>query len=176
MGFHDSNGNYHAFRGSLLFSLNDFRLATTGDVPNTAANGGILSADTAPTLTGASTGYGQRITWAASGVVQILAQKSLPEDFDGRDDVLVELWVSSGGTTDLASIGVLTSWDGGSTVTDAATDPAASTTVHKITARIAAADIPDTATSLSIALVPVAHGTDTMLLDNVRVTFVERIN
>src|SRR4051812_37744030 len=134
MTFQDSTGNSHAYRDPLLLSLNDFREATTGDVGNVVANGGLLASDTTPTLTGASTGISQRITWAAANVDQILTQKSLPENFDGRDDVLVELWVSSGGTTDLSSFSVLTSWDGGATVTDTATDTAASATVHKITA------------------------------------------
>lgn len=176
MGFTDSQGNYHAFRRTIAVSLNDFREATTGDVGAIAANGGILASDTTPTLTGASTGISQRITWAATNVDQILCQFCLPEDFDGKEDVLVNLRVSSGGTTDLSSFSVLTSWDGGATVTDTATDPAASVTVHTITARIAAADIPDNAFSFSMALVPAAHGTDTMLLDAVSVTFVAKNN
>lgn len=175
MGFHDSQGNYHEHRRSLNISLNDFREATTGDVGNIVANGGILASDTTPTLSGVSTGITQRLTWAASNVDQILCQFALPEDFDGRDDVLVELWVSSGGTTDLSSFGVATAWDGGASISDTATDPAASVTVHKITARIAAADIPDSPSFFSMTLTPAAHGTDTMLLDAVRMTYVARV-
>lgn len=174
MGFHDSQGHFHAFRSVIPISLNDFRLATTGDVGNTVANGGLLSSDTAPTLSGAGSTYGQRITWAASGVVEILTQRALPADFDGKEDVLIELDVSSGGTTNLASFSVLSSWDGGATVTDTATDPAASVTVHTVTARIAASDIPDAPARLSFALVPAAHGTDTMLLDAVRISYVAK--
>jgi hypothetical protein len=174
MGFHDSQGHYHAFRSVLDLSLNSFRLATTGDVGDTTANGGLLSSNTAPTISGASTGYTQRITWIADGVVQILTQCALPADFDGKEDVLIELDVSSGGTTNLASFSVLSSWDGGATVTDTATDPAASTTVHTISARIAASDIPDAPARLSFALVPAAHSTDTMLLDAVRVSYVAK--
>lgn len=174
MGFTDSQGNFHAFRKAIAVSLNDFREATTGDVANIAGNGGLLASDTTPTLTGASTGITQRITWAASNVDQILCQFALPEDFDGREDVLVELWVSSGGTTDLSSFGVATAWDGGTSVSDTATDTAASATVHKITARIAAADIPDSPSYFSMTLIPAAHTTDTMLLDAVRMTFVGR--
>jgi hypothetical protein len=176
MGFHDSLGGYHAFRKAIAISLNDFREATTGDVGAIAANGGILASDTTPTLTGVSTGITQRLTWAASNVDQILCQFSVPEDFDGREDVLVELWVSSGGTTDLSSFGVATAWDGGASVSDTATDTAASVTVHKITARIAAADIPDSPSFFSMTLIPAAHTTDTMLLDAVRMTYVARNN
>lgn len=176
MGFSDNNGNYHAFRQAISISLNVFREATTGDVGNIVANGGILASDTTPTLSGASTGITQRLTWAAANVDQIVCQMSLPEDFDGRDDVLVELWVSSGGTADLSTFGVATAWDGGASVSDTATDSAASVTVHKITARIAAADIPDSPSFFSMTLIPAAHGTDTMLLDAVRMTYVSRNN
>jgi len=174
MGFHDSQGHFHAFRSFFAISLNDFREATTGDVGAIAANGGILASDTTPTLTGVSTGITQRLTWAASNVDQILCQFSLPDNFDGKEDVLVEVDVSSGGTSDLSSFGVATAWDGGTSISDTATDPAASTTVHTITARIAAADIPDTARRVSMTLIPVAHATDTINVDAVRFSYVAK--
>lgn len=177
MGYHDSNGAYHAFRQTLPLSLYDFRIATAGDVGNIVANGGLLASDTAPTLSGVASTFAQRITWVASSSIAIAAQITLPEDFDGKEDVLVDLWVASGGTTNLASFTVTTNWNSAAAdITDTATDPAASTTIHQITARIAAADIPDGARYVSIALTPAAHTTDTMLLDNVAVSFVPRIN
>ena len=175
MGYHDSQGGYHAFRRTLPLSLNDFRIATAGDVGNIAANGGLFGSDSAPTLSGAASTFSQRLTWVASSSIAIAAQIALPEDFDGREDVLVDLWVASGGTTNLASFTVTTNWNSAAAdITDTATDPAASTTIHQITARIAAADIPDNARYVSIALTPAAHTTDTMLLDNVAVSFVAR--
>jgi hypothetical protein len=47
MGFHDSQGHFHAFRSVIPVSLNEFRLASAGDVGNTVANGGVLSTITA---------------------------------------------------------------------------------------------------------------------------------
>jgi FlaG/FlaF family flagellin (archaellin) len=170
----DNNGFSHTFRGCIPLPLVVAREATTGDVGAIAANGGLLASDTTPVLSGTGSTVSQQALWAASNVDQILWDLALPEDFDGRDDVLVEFMVASGGTTDLASFSVLTSWDGGANVTDTATDPAASTTFHKVTARISAADIPDQAMNLSIALVPAAHGTDTVAIRAPRILYTER--
>lgn len=174
MGYHDNQRVYHAFRETIPLSLVTAREATTGDVGAIAANGGLLASDTTPALSGTGSTVSQQILWAASNVDQILWDQPLPEDFDGRDDVLVDLLVASGGTSDLASFSVLTSWDGAANVTDTATDPAASTTYHWITATISAADIPDTAGTVSIALVPAAHGTDTVAIKAVRIRHTQR--
>lgn len=174
MGFTDSQGNYHAFRDCIPLALITAREATAGDVGAIAANGGILASDTTPVLSGTGTTVSQQALWAASNVDQILWDVPLPEDFDGKEDVLVELWVASGGTSDLASFAVSTSWDGGAAVADTATDPAASVTVHKITARIAAADIPDSPSFMSIGLTPAAHGTDTVILKAARLSYVAK--
>lgn len=172
----DAQGNYHAFHATIPLSLVNFREATAGDVGNIVANGGLLASDTTPALSGTSTGDSQQVLWAASNVDQILIDLSLPEDFDARDDVLVDLLVASGGTTNLASFTVTTSWDGGADVTDTATDPAASTTYHWITAAIAAADItPKSPGCVTIALTPAAHGTDTVAIKAARLRYFNRV-
>jgi hypothetical protein len=172
MGYTDNSGVYHAFREQLPVSLDDFRECdANGDVGAIAANGGILASDTTPILRGANTLISQELSWAASNSDPIRAQFSLPENFDGRDDVLVEMWVNSG-TTDAASMVVGTSWDAGATVTDTADDAATkSATTHKITARIAAADIPDSPSSLTLLITPPAHTTNAIQLTNVRVLY-----
>lgn len=174
MGFHDNQGVYHAFRSPILFPLVIAREATAGDVGAITANGGLLASDSTPALSGTGSTVSQQALWVASNVDQILWDTPLPEDFDGRDDVIFEAWVASGGTSDLASFSVVTSWDGGANVTDTATDPAASTTWHKITATIAAADIPDNAANLSIAITPAAHSTDTVAIRGVKLLYTPR--
>jgi len=174
MGFHDTKGGYHAFRSELQISLFDFREVAEagGAVSNIAGNGGILASDTTPVL-GVHASESQQISWATGNVDPIAVQKSLRNDFDGTQDVLVELWVNSG-TTNLASMTVETSWDGGTIVTDTATDPAASATIHKITATIAAADIPDGASFLSMSLRPGTHATDAIQLFAARISYVPK--
>jgi hypothetical protein len=174
MGFTGNSGIYHSFRKLLPISLHDFRETdANADVSNIVANGGILASDTTPIMRGASGLISQELSWAAGNADPIVAHRPLPEDFDGREDVLVELWVNSG-TTNAATFTVATSWDAGATVTDTATDGAKSATTHKITTVIAAADIPDSASSLTILLTPAAHATDAIQLTNIRIGYLPR--
>ncbi len=153
----------------VLLSLYDFRkVDASGDVGAIAANGGILASDTTPILRGDTAGS-QEVVWAAGNSDKIAANVTLPAGFDGASDVAVELYVKSGGTTDLASFTVETGWDGGALVSDAATDAAASTTLRKITATVAAADVPAGASVLTLILTPGTHATDTIALYGARV-------
>ncbi len=170
----DSQGNYHAFRKAILLSLVNFREATAGDPGAIAAVGGLLASDSTPALSGTGATVSQQVSWATGNTDQILIDTSLPEDFDARDDVVLELFVSSG-TTNPATFTVLTSWDGGASVTDTATDSAQSATVHKITATIAAGDIsPKLPSFVSIALTPAAHAADAIVLKAARLLYFPR--
>ena len=180
MGFHSSQGNYHAFRKVVALSLHDFReVAATGAVGAIAANGGILASDTDPIMGAETTTEAHSIQWAAGNADIIQTQVALPEDFDGREDVHVELWVltdnAGGGGIDPASFSVLTSWDNGAQVTDTATDSVPAITVHKITATIAAADIPEGAAFVNVQLVPGTHASDPTRLLSARLSYVPRI-
>jgi hypothetical protein len=176
MGYTDTQGVYHAFKRLLPVSLHDFReVDSNGDVGNIAANGGILASDTTPIMRGASGILSQEISWAASNSDPILCQIALPDDFDGQEDVTIELDVNSG-TTDPATFAVLTSWDAGATVTDSATDGAKSATTHTVTCVISKDDIPNSARSVTIHLTPGAHTTNAIQLTNVRPLFTPRVN
>jgi hypothetical protein len=174
MGFHDTDGLYHTFREELLFSVNDFReVDANSDVGAIAANGGLLASDTTPILEG-NAAETLQINWAASNSDIIATQRSLPSRFNGKNDVLVELWVASG-TTDPATFTVETGWDGGALVSDSASDATTkSATVHKITATIAAADIPDNASYVTLILTPGAHTTNAVLLQAVRLSYLPK--
>jgi hypothetical protein len=174
MGFHDKKGFYHAFRAAILLSIFDFRevAESGGAVSNIAGNGGILASDTAP-IGGVNASESQHISWATGNVDPIAVQISLPHDFDGTEDVLVEFWVNSG-TTNAATMTIETGWDGGALVTDTATDSAPSATTHKITATIAAADIPDNAAFLTMQMRPGTHATDAIQLLAARISYVAK--
>lgn len=175
MGIHGVNtGIYHAFRKGILFSLNDFReVDANSDVGAIAANGGLLASDTTPILEGVTSTETQQINWAASNSDIIASQKTLDFDFDGREDILVELDVASG-TTDPASFTCETGWDGGALVSDTITDGAKSATVHTITGVISAADIPDNARRLTLVLTPAAHTTNAIVLQAVRLGYLPK--
>lgn len=171
MGFITSKGQYHAFHATLALSLLGFREAdASGDVGNAVANGGVLASDTTPILRGAAGGISQEISWATGNVDKLVHEAPLPADFDPDEDVLVDLEVYSG-TTDAATFTVATSWNGGATVTDTATDSSKSATRHVITARISAADIPAGATSVTLLLTPAAHATNTIQLCGARLRY-----
>lgn len=129
---------------------------------------------TDPSIDGSGVAHG--LLWSAGNVDEVMALGvSLPEGFDGTQDVTVALEVASD-TTNAATFTIGTYWNGGSLVTDTATDGAASATPHTITGTIAAADIPDGATYFSLFLTPAAHGTDPIKVYNVRVEVVHTPN
>lgn len=161
--------------GSLLFSLYDFReVDANSDVGAITANGGILASDTTPILRG-NAAETQEISWATGNADPIALQTALPPDFDGTGDVTVELWVNSG-TTDAATFTVESGFDGGALVSDSADDTATkSATTHRITATIAAADIPDSAAFLTLVLTPAAHATNAIQLQSLRLSYRKKL-
>lgn len=149
---------------SLPQSLFAFReVDANADVGNIVANGGTLASDTTPILRG-DAANSQEISWATGNVDPIACQFPLPFDFDGTQDVTVELFVYSG-STDAATFTIKSGWDGGAQVTDTADDSSTkSATLHKITATIDKSDIPDTARNLTLVLTPGTHGTNAIQL------------
>jgi hypothetical protein len=156
---------------SLGVNIYSFRECdANGDVGAIAANGGVLASDTTPIMRG-DAAESAEISWATGNVDPITTSLMLPKDFDGTKDVTVDLVVYSG-TTNAASFVVESGWDGGALVSDTADDASTkSATAHTITATIAAADIPNTASRLTLALTPPTHATDTIQLLGVRVNY-----
>lgn len=174
MGFHDSQGVYHAYNGIINISLHELReVDANGAVSNIAGNGGLLASDTTPIMRNTSGKVAQELSWAASNSDAVLCQKDLPQDFDGRFDCMLEMWVNSG-TTDPGSFTALTSWDGGANVSTTVTDGAKSATYHKITAIIPNGSIPDVASYVSIHLTPAAHTTNALQLQALRLLYVPK--
>lgn len=157
---------------SVLFSLRSAReVSSSGDVGNIAGAGGQLASDTTPILR-ADANESEEIAWAASNSDIISFDVSLPQDFDGTANATLDLYVAGAGTTDAATFSILTSWDKGSQITDTADDSATkSTSFHVVTATIAAADIPDAPTCVTIQLVLGAHTTDVIMLGAVRLNY-----
>lgn len=177
MGITGNNGTYHPFHTCIGLSLHSFRECdVNGDVGAIAANGGILASDTTPIMRGAASLISQEISWATGNADPIVCQIALPTDFDGRDDVLLDLFVSSG-TTNVATMAVGSSWDAGATITDSASDAGTlSATQHRIRAVISAVDIPDSANFVTIVLTPPTHATDTVQLHGARLLYLPRVS
>lgn len=149
-------------------------VSSGGDVDDIAANGGVLASDTTPILR-ADANESEEVAWVADDVDIVSWQVDLPKDFDGTAPATVDVYVASG-TTDAASFALLTSWDAATQVTDAFDDAASkSATFHVVTATIAAADIPDAPTTVTLQLVPPAHTTNAILLKAVRMNYKRKL-
>ena len=160
---------------AIPFPLLGWREVTSGgDVGNIVAIGGVLASDTTPILR-ADAAESLEISWAAGNSDIVGLQVPLPADFDGSQDATVDLWVytdnGGGGGIDPATFTVETSFDGGALVSDAATDGTPAVTIHKITATIAAADIPNAARFLTMYLTPAAHAADPVQLVNASLNY-----
>ncbi len=158
-------------------ALTDFKEVTSaGAVGATAAGGGNLSNDTSPVLGAEATSEAMSITWAAGNSDIVQCSFALPLDLDDAAAVTFDLWVKTdntgGGGIDAATFTVNSSWNNGAIVVDTATDGVPSETAHKITATIAAADIPAGAEFVNIQLVPAAHAADPTKLLAARLNFV----
>ena len=162
-------------KGNICFSLHQFReVDANGDVANIAANGGILASDTTPILRG-DAAETTEISWATGNADPISTQITLPNDFDGTANATLDLWVYSG-STNAASFTVETGWDGGALVSDTADDTSTKSAIaHKITATIAAADVPDAPSYLTIALTPPTHATDAIQLLGARLNYKKKL-
>jgi hypothetical protein len=138
-------------------------IAATGGTPGPSLNafhlGGDIDIDVA--ANGAL-----ELRWPVGDEQSARAQIPLPEGYAGDEDVLIELWVRSG-TEDAATFEIGTSWGTAAEVVDTAVDSSPAATVHKITATIAAADIPADAAYLTLRLTPGEHGVDEVRLRNV---------
>lgn len=168
---------YYEQRESVPISLDSWReVSSAGAVGNNTANGGVLSSETTPVLGAAATTESMQITWAAANSDIVQASIALPPNFSGKDDVHIDLFVltdnTGGGSIEAATFSVLTSWDNGAQVTDAATDVEPATTAHKVTAVVAGADIPDRPSFVNIQLVPGTHANDPVSLLAARIAYV----
>lgn len=160
---------------SIGIPLGDWReVSSGGDVGDVAAIGGVLASDTAPILRGDANGSWE-IFWAANAVDPIGVQVDLPPDIDDAGAAYLDIDIYSG-STDAATMGVASSWNGGSEVTDSADDAGTkSATVHTITATIAAGDIPASSRRATFRLTPPAHSTNGIGIVNTRLRYTPKL-
>jgi hypothetical protein len=155
--------------GYIDIPLNSFREVASGDVGNTAANGGVLASDTTPILQGGGTTNAQRLNWATGNVDAVASAVSLPGDLDGSQDLLVQMFVQ-GDVDGFNGASVVSNFDDGANVTDSVTATNGAT-VHTASATIAASDVADTPRTMSLTIAPPTHDTDAVYLYGVRVRY-----
>jgi hypothetical protein len=142
----------------------------SGHVANGAGNGGVLASDTTPILE-ADAAESLQLNWATGNVDAVAFSVPVPGDYDHAADFTVQLLVASG-AGDAATFTVKTNFNGGAQVTDTADDAGTkSATLHAIAATIAHADIPASALSMSVQLIPDAHAANAILLQAVQIKY-----
>ncbi len=171
--------NAKSTKGYVDLPLSGWReVSAAGAVSDIATNGGLLASDTTPILGAEATSEAMAIKWAAANADIIQQCVSLPQDFDDTADVTIDLWVltdnAGGGGIEAATFSVLTSWDNGSQVTDAATDSVPAVTVHKVTATVDAGDF-GAVSFVNIQLVPGTHAADPMHLLAARLNYKRKL-
>lgn len=168
-----------ARRGEINISLDEFRIVSSGgDVGAIAAIGGVLGSDTVPIGRGDAAETSE-IHWAAASAIIVKYCKTLPADFSGASDVTVRLFVrtdnAGGGGIEAATFTVETGWDGGALVSDAATDATPAITLHSVDATVAAADIPDAPSVLTLMLTPGTHANDPIQLLGAKILYTRKV-
>lgn len=142
----------------------------TNDITNIAANGGILAKDTTPVLefTNGDVDSAIRLNWVAGNVDPIAFTVALPKDFDTDSDLTLYIEAQTGandtGAFTVESFFTIADADGetygADTKVSDTTGAMVASKIATLTATIAAADIPTGAVSVSIELIPAAHGSD----------------
>jgi hypothetical protein len=158
-------------------SLMTFReVDATGDVGAAAANGGVLASDTTPILR-AETIESQTIFWAAGDTDQIATHISLPRDVDGANPVIIDIWAEKTGTNAACTFTVETSWDNTNAIISDTSSSllAANEDQTRIQATVAAADIPDSPSNVSISLIPSKNAGDAVQIYGVRLTYTKKL-
>jgi len=151
-----------------ITSLREIGMDTANQVSNTASHGGLLAADTAPSLkrVNLATDKALRVEWPATNVAELqFSSVFMPPDLDSGVDPTVHLLAKmSAGTDTTTAIDVQVFDAIGDTEMGGNTADLTSSLVE-LTVTIANANVSGHPLGfLNIALVPEAHGTDAIEL------------
>lgn len=162
--------------GYIPLPLTSWRLIAANDIAaKNAADGGLISLDTDPTLkrVNAATDKQLRIAWAATSVIEIECQFPYPPDLDDAGAITVNLLMGMAGAADTPVIGV-NYWEGvGDANAGGNTSALAAAVAHK-TVVIAAGDVGAYPKAASVGIIPAAHATDAIFLYAAWITYVRK--
>lgn len=153
--------------GVLPLPLAQARLIAANDIAaKNAADGGIISLDTDPTLkrVNAATDKKLRISWAASSVIPITWDVTYPPDLDDTADVVVHFLAAMAGAVDTPTVAVAYFEGLGDANAGGASGAVTGTVIAEYTRTITAANIGAYPNGASIEFVPAAHTTDALHL------------
>lgn len=151
--------------GYLPLFLADAREITSNDIPNAAANGGLLASDTSPALkrVNGATDKKMLVEWVAGNSDEISWNFSYPPDLDDAAAIVVNLMLQMSGATDTPTVAV-SYFEGIGDANAGGNTAALSNTLAKKTVTIAAGDVGTYPNGASIGVVPGTHTTDKVQL------------
>lgn len=153
--------------GFVHLPLTTWRIIATNDIAaKNAADGGLISLDTDPTLkrVNGATDKQLRIAWAAASVIEITNSFVYPPDLDEASAVEFHFLAASAGATDSPTVAVGYFEGVGDTNAGGNSGAVTGTTVAEYSVSIAAGDIGATPKAASVSLTPAAHGTDALYI------------
>lgn len=146
--------------GFVLLPLTAARIIASNDIPNTAADGGVLSSNTSPVLKrlNGATDKSLIINWAAGTSVEVTWQVMSPPDIDISFPVVFHCVASMSSTNDAPVIGVaLYEGIAGTNIGSTFTANMAGTPTEKTVSMTSAAIGTD---NWEITVIPGTHATD----------------
>lgn len=166
--------------GYIPLPLTAWRLIASSDIAaKNAADGGLISLDTDPTLknVNAGTDKNMRIAWAANSVVPITIGFAYPPDLDDTAAVTVNLITGKGTNTNTTFVIGVAYFEGvGDTNAGGNTSALNETTGQNLhTVTIAASDVGAYPQSAVVELTPAAHANDAVYLYGAFLSYVRKI-
>lgn len=163
--------------GYIPLPLTSARLIATNDIAaKGAADGGVISLDTDPTLkrVNAATDKQLRLAWAATSVVEVTwGGIAYPPDLDDTAAVTVNLLAGMAGATDTPVISV-SFWEGVGDTNAGGDTSALAAAVAQKTVTIAAGDVGAYPKVFTVGLTPGAHGTDALYVYAAWITYTRK--
>jgi hypothetical protein len=162
--------------GYINLPLGGWRLIAANDIAaKNAADGGLISLDTDPTLkrVNAATDKQLRIAWAATSVIEITTQFAYPPDLDDTAAVTVNLLMGMAGAADTPLIGV-SYWEGVGDTNAGGNTTALAAAVAQKTVAIAAGDVGAYPKVATVGIIPAAHATDAIYLYAAWITYARK--
>lgn len=167
--------------GYINLPLTSFRLTAANDIAaKNAADGGVISLDTDPTLkrVNGATDKQLRIAWAANSVVEIQAPSfAYPADLDDTAAVNVNLLVAKDANVNTTATIAVSYWEGvGDTNAGGNTAALTETTPTIKTVAIAHGDIGAYPKVASVGLIPSAHANDAIYLYAAWISYTRKLS
>ena len=163
--------------GYIEIPLASWREIVAAEIPNAAANGGLLASDTTPAFIRINTGTdkGCRMVWVAGNSDEVSATFTYPPDLDDGQPLIFNMRAAMSGTTNSPTVQVDYFEGIGDTNAGGVTAAVTGTALATYTRTIAAADVGAYPTFATICLAPGVHAADAVRVYATWVTYTRKL-